>query len=80
MQAGYRFSSPFNISVVQGGANVYTQTYGLRTSPKVWGLGGCAAAGAYAGLGSLSTECRWIYGSTENMVWEGPSSTTTILG
>ena len=59
--------------MVQGGANVYTQSYGLRTSPKVWGLGGCAAAGAYAGLGSLSTECRWIYGSTENMVWEGPS-------
>lgn len=72
-EAGYRFSSPFNITVQQG-ANarvVYHQAYGLRSSPKVWGFAGCTDR--YGGLAMLSAECRYNYGTTENMVWEGPS-------
>ena len=39
-EAGYRFSSPYNVTVQQGGKVVFQQTYGLRTSPKVWFAGG----------------------------------------
>ena len=72
-EAGYRFSSPFNVTVQQGGDArvVYQQAYGLRSSPKVWGFAGCTDR--YGGLAMLSAECRYNYGTTENMVWEGPS-------
>jgi hypothetical protein len=42
-EAGYRFSSPFRLSISQGGRTVYTQIYGDRASPKVWGFAGCTA-------------------------------------
>jgi hypothetical protein len=72
-EAGYRFSSPFNITVKQGADArvVYQQQYGLRSSPKVWGFAGCTDR--YGGLAMLDAECRYNYGTTENMVWEGPS-------
>jgi hypothetical protein len=73
-EAGFRFSSPFNISITQNGKSVYGQTYGNRHSPRVWGLAGCTKR--YGGLDMLSEECRWNYGSTENMVWEGPSKSS----
>lgn len=79
-EAGYRFSSPFTVSIAQGGNTVFHQLYGNKESPRVWGFSGCTSK--YSGLDSLSQECRWNYGSTENMVWEGPSKTgnyTAIL-
>ena len=68
-EAGYRFSSPFNITVQQNGVNVLQRTYGLRSSPKVWGFAGCTDE--YGGLAMLGAECRYNYGTAENMVWEG---------
>jgi hypothetical protein len=69
-EAGYRFSSPFNVTIRQGDT-VFHQSYGLRTSPKVWFAAGCT--NKYGGLSMLDAECRYSYGTTENMVWEGPS-------
>lgn len=70
-EAGYRFSSPYNVTMHQGSKVVYQQMYGLRTSPKVWFAAGCSDR--YGGLAMLDAECRYNYGTTENMVWEGPS-------
>jgi hypothetical protein len=73
-EAGYRFSSPFTVEITQAGRRVYIQSYGSRLSPKVWGFGGCTQR--MGGLAMLSAECRYNYGTTENMVWEGPSTSS----
>lgn len=70
-EAGYRFNSPFQVTVEQhGGGVVFTKVYGLRSSLRVWGFGGCGSTMEH-GLANLATECRRNYGTSENMVWEG---------
>ena len=73
-EAGYRFSSPFRVTVAQAGRTVLEKTYGLKTTPKVWAFWhsrGPPGSDANQGCGpGLQTECRWQYSSTENMVRE----------
>ena len=75
-EAGYRFSSPFKVTVAQNGATQFEKTFGLKTTPKIWQLQGSRAGqgnftGTYGCGAGLVGECRWPWSSTENQVWEG---------
>lgn len=70
-EAAYRFETPFTVTVEQGGKKLVDGvTYGLRATPKVWAFAAGRAHSSLCGPG-LQGECRWPYGATENVVWEG---------
>jgi hypothetical protein len=81
-EAGYRFSSPFKVTVAQHGRTAFEKVYGLRTTPKVWAFWnsrGPPGSDANQGCGpGLQPECRWIYSSSENMVWEGVGNVANL--
>eukprot|EP00041_Stephanoeca_diplocostata_P032483 m.1041146 g.1041146 ORF g.1041146 m.1041146 type:complete len:1572 (-) comp24157_c0_seq4:1290-6005(-) len=76
-EAGYRFNSPFRVTVKQRGAVVFSKVYGLRSSLRVWSFGGCGPTQGQ-GIASLVDECRRNYGTSENMVWEGVHDTVGL--
>jgi hypothetical protein len=73
---------PFRLDIATAAAPttpVFTREYGHRQSLKVQAFGGCpTAVGQPAGRGQLQAECSWPYGTTENVVWEGVGSTSTL--
>ena len=80
-EAGYRFSSPFRVAAYQGDppTKVFEHVYGLRHSPKVWPFWNSRHSDWTSGCGpGLQAECRWIYSSTENMVWEGTEAIANL--
>eukprot|EP00937_MAST-01D_sp_MAST-1D-sp2_P004985 g4985.t1 len=77
-EAAYRFETPFTVTVEQAGAVLVANvTYGLRATPKVWAFAAGRASSALCGPG-LQGECRWPYGATENVVWEGVGVTANL--
>ena len=66
-EAVYRFETPFEVTVEQGGVVLRSAVYGWRASPKTWAFGGDRMG---CGAGEVG-ECVWPYGATEGMVWEG---------
>jgi hypothetical protein len=86
---GYRFQSPFNITITDStGKLIFDRPYGYRENLKVWafaagrngpdGKGGslCGNQG-HSGAG-LQAECAWPYGASENLVWEGVGAFATL--
>ena len=58
---------------------MFGKVFGLRTTPKVWGFQSMRENDWSQGCGpGLVPECRWIYSSTENMVWEGTTAAYVV--
>jgi hypothetical protein len=81
-EAAYRFEVPFRVDVSQGGKVLASAVYGLRKTPKVWAFvsGRAPAADGRSPMcgAGLQGECRWPYGATENVVWEGTNVHATL--
>ena len=78
-EAGYRFHSPFKVTVEQpAGTVLLSAVYGLRTTPKVWYYNTRRVHDWSQCRPGLVGECRWSFGATENMVWEGVNNTVAL--
>jgi hypothetical protein len=85
-EAPFGYEVPFTLELLDDvtGGVLLNQTFGLRESLKVWGYGKARESGhldfdSRAGLApgcapGLVAECKWPWGATENMVWQGAPS------
>ena len=69
-EAPFNFESMFRLSISQSGTEVYAAVMGGRSQGKVNGFRICQPGGHF-GPHSLGPECRFGWGTTEAMVWQG---------